>query len=137
MIRYYANISRCLGIYVLFLLIGGASAVFNRNEAHINWKVAETENFRFYYEKPLEDVAEYVAGVAEHVYAHKIKRYNENLPGKVELVIRDDIFSNGLANPYQTTLHIWVSDWGIPLRSTHDWLKDVVAHEFSHIVSIQ
>jgi Tol biopolymer transport system component len=55
----------------------------------------------------------------------------------VEFVVRDDIISNGFTNPYQNTLQIWLSDWGIPLRSTHNWLRDVVTHEFSHLVSIQ
>jgi len=119
------------------ILAGQVLASWNRNEAHLNWKTAETEHFRFYYDRPLEEAAEYVAGIAEHIYDRLVQRYNIVLPGKVEFVVRDDIISNGFANPYQNTMHIWISDWGIPLRSTHNWLRDVVTHEFSHLVSIQ
>ncbi len=124
---------------LLFALLGqnifGYS--WNRNESHIKWKVAETEHFRFYYAKHLEPEAEYIASISESIYQEKIKRYNIQLPGKVEFIIREDIVANGWANAYQNTMNIWITDWGIPLRSTHNWLKDVITHEFSHLVSIQ
>ena len=109
----------------------------NRNAAHIDWRTAETEHFRFHYAKELEDAAGYIAGIAEGVYNDKIQRYNIKLPNKVEFTIRDDIFSNGWANSIENTMNIWVTDWDFPVRSTHNWLKDVVTHEFSHLVSIQ
>ncbi|MBF0431310.1 MAG: hypothetical protein HQK83_08535, partial [Fibrobacteria bacterium] len=97
----------------LFCLFHEVSAYsFNRNQSHLNWKVAETEHFRFYFDKKMEPVAEYVAGIAENLYKSKIDRYNIVLPGKVEFVVREDVVSNGFANPYQNTLNIWVSDWG-------------------------
>jgi Tol biopolymer transport system component len=110
---------------------------WNRNKSHINWEFAETEHFRFYYAKDLQDVAEYIAGLSERVYEQKAKRYQIELPSKVEFVIREDIFSNGWANAYQNTMQVWVADWGIPMRSTHHWLHDVVTHELAHIISIQ
>ncbi|MFC1585223.1 TolB family protein [Fibrobacterota bacterium] len=125
-----------LALLILALFVNAQSS-FNRNEAHLNWKTAETEHFRFYYDKQLEEVAEYISGIAEDVYSKVLVRYNIVLPGKVEFVVRDDIISNGFANPYQNTMQIWISDWGIPLRSTHHWLKDVVTHELSHLISIQ
>ena len=99
--------------------------------------VSETEHFRYYYDKKLEKVAGYVAGIAEQVYQEKVDRYQIQLPGKVEMIVRDDIYSNGWANSYQNTMTVWVTDWGIPLRSTHNWLRDVVTHELSHLISIQ
>jgi hypothetical protein len=85
----------------------------------------------------LEEVAEVIAGIAEPVAVEKIQRYNLQLPSKVEFIIRDDIFSNGWANSLQNTMTVWATDWDFPVRSTHHWLKDVVTHEFAHLVSIQ
>jgi Tol biopolymer transport system component len=97
----------------------------------------ETEHFRFHYAAELEPVAGYIAGIAEGVAEEKMKRYQIRLPNKVEFIIREDIFSNGWANSLQNTMNVWISDWDFPIRSTHNWLKDVVTHEFSHLVSIQ
>ena len=67
----------------------------------------------------------------------KLKRYSIRLPNKVEFIVREDIFSNGWANSFQNTMTVWIADWDFPIRSTHDWLRDVVTHEFAHLVSIQ
>ena len=122
------------------LIWGAAPAsafTLNRNAAQIEWRTAETAHFRFHYPKELEETAGYIAGIAEGVAGDKLKRYNITLPNKVEFIVRDDIFSNGWANSLQNTMTVWATDWDFPVRSTHNWLKDVVTHEFSHLVSIQ
>ncbi|MBW8889928.1 MAG: PD40 domain-containing protein [Fibrobacteres bacterium] len=114
-----------------------SASSFNRNEAHIDWRTVETEHFRFHYAAQLEPVAGYIAGIAEGVAEAKMKRYQIRLPNKVEFIIREDIFSNGWANSLQNIMTVWITDWDFPIRSTHNWLRDVVTHEFSHLVSIQ
>ncbi len=123
----------------LFLLHGAHAGGFtlNRNAAHIDWRTAETEHFRFHYPRELEDVAGHIAGIAEEVAADKLARYAITLPNKVEFVVRDDIFSNGWANALQNTMTVWATDWDFPVRGTHNWIRDVVTHEFAHLVSIQ
>ncbi len=126
------------GLLAVCLSAGTAHAfTLNRNEAHIQWRTSETEHFRFHYPAELEPVAGYIAAIAEGVAEDKMKRYQIRLPNKVEFIIREDIFSNGWANSLQNTMTVWISDWDFPIRSTHNWLKDVVTHEFSHLVSIQ
>lgn len=127
-----------LGLAASLAFAPGARAyTFNRNDAHIDWRTAETEHFRFHYAAELEPVAGYIAGIAEGVADAKMKRYQIRLPNKVEFLIREDIFSNGWANSLQNIMTVWITDWDFPIRSTHNWLKDVVTHEFSHLVSIQ
>ncbi len=124
-----------LGLALLPALALGFS--LNRNAAQIDWRTVETEHFRIHYPKELEGVAAYVAGVAESVAQEKIQRYRLKLPNKVEFTIRDDIYSNGWANALENSMNVWVTDWDFPVRSTHNWIRDVVTHEFSHLVSIQ
>lgn len=126
-----------MGASLLFAATAAGAFTLNRNDAHIPWRTVETEHFKFNYPADLEPVAGYIAGIAESVAEEKMRRYNFRLPNKVEFVIREDIFSNGWANSLQNTMTVWVSDWDFPIRSTHNWLKDVVTHEFSHLVSIQ
>jgi len=127
-----------VGAALLALLPAMAMAFsLNRNAANIDWRTAETEHFRLRYPKELEGVAGYIAGIAEDRYADKVPRYHMKMPSKVELIIRDDIFSNGWANSVENTMNVWVTDWDFPIRGSHNWLKDVVSHEFSHLVSIQ
>ncbi len=135
--RYGLSGALCL-LFGLFTPPGQAHASsFNRNEAHLEWKTVETEHFRFHYAKSLEPVAEYIAGIAESVAREKQARYNIRLPSKVEFIIREDVFSNGWANSLQNIMTVWVADWDFPIRSTHNWLKDVITHEYAHLVSIQ
>lgn len=116
---------------------GAQAFTFNRNEAHLHWRSAETQHFRFHYPKELEEPAEYIAQIAEGVAQEKLDRYRLKMPNRSEFIVRDDIFSNGWANSLQNTMTVWVTDWDFPIRSTHNWLRDVVTHEFAHLVSIQ
>ncbi|MDB5049692.1 MAG: hypothetical protein JWO30_2763 [Fibrobacteres bacterium] len=138
--RLSAAAFSCVTRIALAGILFSASAhafTLNRNEAHIEWRTSETAHFRFHYPAQLEPVAGYIAGIAESVAEEKMKRYQMRLPNKVEFIIREDIFSNGWANSLENTMTVWISDWDFPIRSTHNWLKDVVTHEFSHLVSIQ
>jgi hypothetical protein len=126
-----------LALLGLAMAASARAFTFNRNEAQLDWRTSETEHFRFHYDAKLEPVAGYIAAIAEGVAEDKMKRYRMRLPGKVEFIIREDIFSNGWANSLQNVMTVWISDWDFPIRSTHNWLKDVVTHEFSHLVSIQ
>ncbi|MDQ3000287.1 MAG: hypothetical protein M3Y08_03360 [Fibrobacterota bacterium] len=126
-----------LALLGLLSVASAQAFTLNRNEAHIDWRTTETEHFRFHYPAHLESVSGYIGAIAEGVAEEKMKRYQIRLPNKVEFIIREDIFSNGWANSLQNTMTVWVSDWDFPIRSTHNWLKDVVTHEFAHLVSIQ
>ncbi len=134
------NLRRCLHLLAAFSVLYPATAsarTLNRNAANIRWQTVETDHFRFHYPRELEEVTGEIAGIAEAVAPVIIKRYNAPLPNKVEFIVRDDIFSNGWANSLQNTMTVWSTDWDFPVRSTHNWLRDVVTHEFGHLVSIQ
>jgi len=129
-----------LPAFALFLLLCSVSArafTWNRNEAHVDWRTTETEHFRFHYAAEIEPAAGYIAAIAESVAEEKMKRYGIRLPNKVEFIVREGIMSNGWANSFQNTMTVWISDWDFAIRSTHNWLKDVVTHDFAHRVSIQ
>ncbi|HSQ41198.1 MAG TPA: hypothetical protein VLM37_02835 [Fibrobacteraceae bacterium] len=123
---------------IILLASAWAGALqFYGNQSYIQWKSAETEHFRFHYPAEFRDEAEQVVSFAEAVHDSVESRYRVKLPGKVDLVIHNSLFSNGQAIPLNNTMHIWLTDWDFDVRSTHRWMNDVVTHEFSHLVSMQ
>lgn len=123
---------------VVGLVATMAGAVpFYGNQSATRWKSAETENFRFHYPLEHQQQAEQIVSFAEAVHDSIESRYRVKLPGRVDMVIRNSLFSNGLASPVSNTMNVWLTDWDFKVRSTHPWMNDVVTHEFSHLVSMQ
>jgi len=128
----------------LLLILGTATAAGaysdeeqDRNHPEVRWVTSETEHFRFHYERRLRSVAEACAQRAEAVYPEITELYQHRPPGKVDFLVFDQDYSNGWAIASLNTMAIWSADLGFELRGTKDWLRDVVAHEFAHVVSIQ
>ena len=109
----------------------------DRNHPEIRWMTSETAHFRFHYERRLRSVAEACARRAEAVYPEVTRMFDYTPPGKVDFLVFDDDYSNGWAIASLNTMAIWSADLGFELRGTKDWIRDVVAHEFAHVVSIR
>ncbi|MGL1904275.1 MAG: hypothetical protein OCC49_19230 [Fibrobacterales bacterium] len=125
-------------ITLLSVLISMSYALpFFGNESHKKWRSSRTDHFDFHYEAYLVDYAEQAAGIAEEMYDSISIRYPSYDPSHMDFTLNNALYSNGSANFLQSHINIWLTDWGIKLRSTHNWLADVVTHEFAHIISIQ
>ena len=109
----------------------------DRNHPEVRWFTSETEHFRFHYEKGLREAAEACAARAEAVYPEVTALYGWEPAGKTDFLVYDEDYSNGWAIASLNTMAIWDADLGFELRGSKDWIRDVVAHEFSHVVSIQ
>ncbi len=109
----------------------------DRNHPEVRWMTSETAHFRFHYERRLRSVAEACAKRAEAVYPEVTRMFDHAPSGKVDFLVFDDDYSNGWAIASLNTMAIWSADLGFELRGTKDWIRDVVAHEFAHVVSIQ
>lgn len=127
---------RALLLFALFS-IPVYAGFLKGNDTHLKWRSAETEHFRFHYDQKLEPLAGYVAAIAESVYTAKRERYHIELTGKTDFMLRQSLDPVGWARASMNTMEIGSTDWDFPLRSTHNWFVDVVAHEFSHLISIQ
>ncbi len=109
----------------------------DRNHPEVKWFTAETEHFRFHYEKGLRGVAERCASRAEAVYPEVTALFGHQPSAKIDFLVYDEDYSNGWAIASLNTMAIWSSDMGFNLRGSKDWIRDVVAHEFGHVISIQ
>lgn len=127
----------------LFLLLGFAPAFGygdqeqDRNHPEVKWFTAETEHFRFHYEKGLRGVAELCASRAEAVFPEVTTLFGRQPPDKIDFLVFDEDYSNGWAIASLNSMAIWSADMGFNLRGSKEWIRDVVAHEFGHVISIQ
>ncbi|MFH0991773.1 MAG: biopolymer transporter Tol [bacterium] len=129
------------GIFFLLLFMVGYS-LFGQDEGfhhpELQWKTIETEHFLVHYHGGAERSAHEIARIAEEIYHPITALYQHEPDQKVSLVIRDhDDYSNGAAYFYDNKIEFWAPALDFDLRGTHPWLRDVVTHEFTHIIQIQ
>ena len=47
-----------------------------------------------------------------------------------------DLLGNGLADYYSNLIIIWATPLDMDLRGSHDWIKNVLTHELTHIMTL-
>ncbi len=125
-----------LGILFTGGFLQGQPQSFNHPE--LVWRSIETEHFIVHYHQGTDRTANSVAGIAEEIYPHITNLYQCWPENKTEFIIRDtDDYSNGGAYFYENKIEIWAENMDYILRGTHNWLRDVVSHEFAHIISLR
>ncbi len=130
-----------LKIYLFTFLFSFFSfAQFDDEFIHpeIDWFTIETEHFLIHYHSGAERTAKVVAKIAEEIYEPITSLYNHKPDQKVNFIIKDyDDYSNGITYFYDNRIEIWASALDFELRGTHNWLRDVVTHEFTHNIQMQ
>lgn len=112
--------------------------IIQRYHPELEWKSIDTEHFTIVYHQGTERSAKRVAQIAEHIYEPVTSAYAYKPSKKVTFIIKDtDDYSNGAAYFLDGKVEIYTEHLDYMLRGTHDWLKDVVTHEFIHIIHIQ
>ena len=108
------------------------------NHPELEWTTFETEHFVVHYHDGTEWTAREAVKVAETVYPLITKFYDFEPSNKTELIIKDtDDIANGAAYYFDNKIDIWASPLDFELRGAHRWLRNVITHEFAHIVSLQ
>jgi Tol biopolymer transport system component len=107
------------------------------NHPELAWKTIQTEHFEVHFHNGTERTARVVAKIAEDIYDPVTSLYEYEPDTKIHFIIRDhDDFSNGAAYYYDNKVEIWASPMDFIFRGTHNWLRNVVTHEFSHMISL-
>jgi len=127
-------------ILMLFLLIKGTVyAQFEEfNHPKLNWRTFETEHFFIHFHQGEERTPYLVAKIAEELYEPVTSMYDFEPDSKMHFIIKDtDDYSNGAAYYYDNKVVIWATPFDFILRGTINWLRNVVAHEFTHMIQLQ
>jgi len=107
------------------------------NHPELKWRTIETDHFYIHFHQGEPRTASLIAKIAEDIYEPITSLYDHVPDGKIHFIVRDhDDDSNGAAFYYDNKIEIWAPSMDFPLRGTHDWLRNVVTHEFSHMISL-
>ena len=128
-------------VYISILLFIFGNSVFAQsredNHPELDWYTIETEHFKVHFHNGAERSARVVAKVAEDVYGPVTDLYQWHPDDKIHFIIKDhDDNSNGAAFYYDNKVEIWAPQMTFILRGTHNWLRNVVTHEFTHMISL-
>lgn len=124
---------------VLFILLSSHNLYGQFTEFHpeLNWYTIKGENVEVHFHEGAERTARVVAKIADEVWGPITSLYNYE-PGTVHFVIKDiDDYSNGATYFFDNKIEIWTSALDFDLRGTHNWLRNVISHEFTHMVQLQ
>ena len=103
----------------------------------MTWYRLETEHFEIIFHDRLEDMAKRAAEIAEAAWGPITDLYDWRPKTKTAIIVRDhgDI-ANGFAAYFQNKIEIWATSLDFEYRGTVDWLRNVITHEFTHIISL-
>ena len=109
----------------------------------LDWYTIDTEHFHVIYHMDDDGpgssrTAQVVARIAEEIYEPITDLYKHIPDTKVSIILKDyEDYSNGAAFFFDNKIEIWAPSLDAPLRGDHNWLRNVITHEFTHIVQVQ
>ena len=128
---------KALGVSLLCLLLVPASALA-WNQSEISWRAISTAHFSIQYREGLGTYAAQAAATAEAVYGPITEFYGYEPAGKIYVNISDwEDEAQGSTYYYLNRIDITATPYDFWFRGTSSWFPDVIAHEFTHMVSVQ
>lgn len=108
------------------------------NHSELEWRSFETEHFAFYYHQGTERTAFLASKIIEDIYPAITGLYDYEPQDRIHVIIKDtDDYANGAAYFFNNKMEIWTTNLDYVMRGTKNWMRDVITHEFTHMVSIQ
>ncbi len=128
-------------IIILILLTIGYNAStfaqFTDFHPELKWYTIKGKYCEVHFHDGAERTARVVAKIADEVIPVLESLYDYN-PGTIHYVIKDiDDYSNGATYFFDNKIEIWTSALDFDLRGAHNWLRNVISHETTHMVQIQ
>ncbi|MFO7447905.1 MAG: biopolymer transporter Tol [Ignavibacteriaceae bacterium] len=112
-------------------------AQFTEFHPELDWYTIKGEHVKVHYHEGAERTARVIAKIADEVWGPITSLY-EYEPEEVHYIVKDiDDYSNGATYFFDNKIEIWTSALDFDLRGTHNWLRNVISHEFTHMVQIQ
>lgn len=131
-------LKRILFLFIFFIQTGLSLAQLqDYNHPELNWATIETPHFYIHFHQGAERTARLTAKIAEDLYPPITGLYQYEPDGKIHIIVRDhEDYSNGFAAYYDNKIDFWAPPANFWLRGSHDWLRNLIAHEFSHMISL-
>lgn len=130
------KISRIIFVLLVFST-GKVFSQFNEFHPEYDWFTIKGKHVEVHYHEEAERTARVVAKIADEVWGPITSLYQYE-PETVHYIIKDiDDYSNGATYFFDNKIEIWASALDFDLRGAHNWLRNVISHEFTHMVQIQ
>lgn len=124
-------------LFILLLIAGKTSAQFTEFHPELKWYTIKGKHCVVHYHEGTERTARIIAKIGDEVWQPITSLY-EYEPELVHYVVKDiDDYSNGATYFFDNKIEIWTSALDFELRGEHNWLRNVISHEFTHLVQIQ
>lgn len=126
-----------LFLAIFFIFHGDGTSQFE-SHPEVDWFTIETKHFTVSYHEGTERTAQITAQIAEEIFDPITSLYNYKPDEKIHFIINDlsDI-ANGATDYIGNRIEIFSSALDFELRGTHNWLRNVITHEFTHVIQIQ
>lgn len=125
--------------FLIILLFSSSTLLAQFTEFHpeLEWYTIKGTHVEVHFHSGAERTAKVVAKIADEVWGPITSLY-EYEPSTVHYIIKDiDDYSNGATYFFDNRIEIWTSALDFDLRGTHNWLRNVISHEFTHLVQLQ
>ena len=122
-----------------FLLVFSSNifAQFTDFHPELDWFTIKGKHVEVHFHDGAERTAQTILKIADEVWDPICSLYGYE-PDKVHYVVKDiDDYSNGATYFFDNKIEIWTSALDFDLRGAHNWLRNVISHEFTHMVQIQ
>jgi Tol biopolymer transport system component len=107
------------------------------NHPELKWEVYESEHFQVIFHQGTERTARELLRVAEDIYEPVTTLYDYEPDSKIRILVRDhDDYSNAGAYYYDNKILVWAKPMDWVMRGTHNWARNGLTHEFSHMMQL-
>lgn len=113
-------------------------SAYNFPNHHLPWYTLESDHFKVHFQKGNSRSARVAVRIAEEIYPLITDLYDTEPDSKVDIVLKDrEDQANGAAYFFDNQINIGIPALDTPFRGTHYWLRNVITHEFTHIISLK
>jgi hypothetical protein len=113
-----------------------SASAFNHPE--IKWRTVTSDHFAFHFYDNTEPFVSSAIAVAEEVYPGLNEVYGFFTTKKIDIVLADyDDYANGFADWLGNGIMIWTPDAAFAFRGNTTWLRNVLTHELTHIITMR
>ncbi len=113
--------------------------VWQVTQAQAQLQTIVTRHFRVHFQAGAQGTARRVAETAEEVFAPlaaAFDYYDDFQTIHVLVLDNSDMLGQGMANYYTNTIYLWATNLDHELRGTHNWIRNVLTHELTHIITL-
>jgi len=131
---HYKSLSTGLAFLLVPFLLNAQYFIWGQDPGSLKWKQVRTENFQVLFPEGYEEQGTYVADALEAAYVAASRTLGHH-PRKVSVILHNQtVVANGFVSWAPRRLELFTNP---PQdNDSHDWLDQLVVHEFRHVVQV-